>query len=151
MNSHEKWLNKVAEECRSEGQTTWASTCALAAQEIAKDQAELARLLERVGELEWQPIDSAPKDGTQVFIWNADPEFPTFFHASWREPNESEFWVSGGSEPSTDDGTFGPDPGWFSDEGFVLKLAHATHWRPMFKPPHLAPLIAEAVKEQSNG
>jgi hypothetical protein len=38
----------------------------------------------------WYPIETAPKDGTQIMLWNPDWECPVF--ASWNDTYEESFW-----------------------------------------------------------
>lgn len=88
----------------------------------------------------WQPIDTAPKDGTVVDIWLVDEK-----GEGWREPNA--YWViqraldSYRSDSGTRDGWFAPnndydgdagwadEPEWSSRDG--IRFVRATHWMPV--------------------
>ncbi|WP_020469651.1 hypothetical protein [Zavarzinella formosa] len=92
--------------------------------------------------LAWQDIVTAPKDGTTIFVWTGKDEFPNRYEASWREPTDSEYWVSGSDEPNPENQTFGPEAGWFCDEFTTWKLdgiAFPTHWMPLPLPPSEQP------------
>lgn len=96
------------------------------------------RLRDKLSKAGWQPIDTAPKDGTTVFVWTGKAEFPSRYEASWRLPNDREWEVNGSQWPDISEGTFGPEPGWFADEYMVCKLDGEdipTHWKPLPAPP----------------
>jgi hypothetical protein len=59
---------------------------------------------------EWQTIESAPKDGTQVLLWRE-----TVYSARWLHSE-----VMG--------------PVWATPDGHVI--FRATHWMPLPTPPH---------------
>lgn len=92
--------------------------------EITK--AELLSLIARIHQerekAEWQPIETAPKDGTKVDLW-----------AFWPEGSESKrstdcYWVSGDKEWSF---------GRWSESSYVHRPV-ITHWRPLPAPPALS-------------
>lgn len=94
-----------------------------AADEITSLRTELAAMRERV---EWQPIETAPRDGTRVLVRNDRGVFA----ASWFTEDECE------------DAHF---DGWFIDDGkFNLRTIRGnavTHWLP----------IPTDTKETGNG
>ena len=64
---------------------------------------------------EWQPIKTAPKDGTPIYLWAKLRDFeyrirPGYFDDGWRQE-----WR-----------TLGRDGG--------LRLSHPTHWMPLRAP-----------------
>jgi len=82
---------------------------------------------------QWQPIETAPKDGTEILLYNEEGNI------------ESGNWVE--AEP---DGTdcMGSDAGWMSFSGltfpgrsfgnpdyFTKQQAPPTHWMPLPEPP----------------
>lgn len=72
---------------------------------------------------QWQPISTAPKDGTCVLLFLRDEGFATL--AYWRKDDpgdEFDWWL-----PAMDE--------WLCD-GVVHE---ATHWMPLPKPPGAAP------------
>lgn len=79
----------------------------------------------------WQPIESAPKDGTPVDLWCANSEFPNrVTDAQWRKPTESEWFVHGG------DGMKTADAQWLDPLGWPMTGDDApTHWQPLPPPP----------------
>lgn len=77
----------------------------------------------------WRGIESAPKDGTEIDVW-VGGEFPRrFANVSWREPNDSEWWVHGGDTIET------PDATWHDCFGPFGKEDQPTHWQPLPTPP----------------
>jgi hypothetical protein len=78
---------------------------------------------------EWQPIESAPKDGTEIDVWVAG-EFPgRRTDVSWREPTDSEWWVHGGDTIKT------PCATWHDCFGPLGKDEPVIYWMPLPKPP----------------
>ncbi len=72
--------------------------------------------------MEWLPIETAPKDGTEVDLW-------TVFKDGDGERVTNAKWVDG------------PWPGWRAQEwdhggmGWDPIWGEATHWMPLPKPP----------------
>lgn len=72
---------------------------------------------------EWQPIETAPKDGTPILGFRFYP-----VAIRWRPDLDSEFqWdaVSLGSHASTN----------FMSNGFIDGDSNLTHWMPLPEPP----------------
>lgn len=67
----------------------------------------------------WQPIDSAPKDGTAVLLWARDLRFPGNVAVAQYITDDIEWW-------HVTDGKFGPWP---------LRGPSPTHWMPLPGPP----------------
>jgi hypothetical protein len=86
------------------------------------------------GEDAWQPIETAPKDGTEVIAWREDAGI---FMARWTAPDyfctERECEELGDSSSVED---------WFCADfvaGCRLEIAESpTHWQPLPAPPRLA-------------
>ncbi len=73
---------------------------------------------------EWQPIETAPTDGTRVLLWTPDLDPPTI-QAEWRSYDDSM-----------------PDAGYWVDvwnndmiESAANGYITATHWMPLPAPP----------------
>lgn len=66
---------------------------------------------------DWQPIDTAPKDGTDVLLFNGHPRVGSWFD-SW----EYDSWHPEAKETG----------GWIMYGGRVI---HPTHWQPLPEPP----------------
>ncbi len=82
---------------------------------------------------EWKPIDTAPKDGTKVLIWNSVYDFCPIAWWGEKDGDDSIFYgwnFEGGHSPccSCEDDFIG----WNEDidEGFM-----PTHWMPLPEPP----------------
>lgn len=77
----------------------------------------------------WQPIETAPKDGSFFDAW-VGGEFPhRSTDVSWREPTDSEWWVHGGDTIET------PEATWCDDFGPLGKDSAPTHWMPKLPAP----------------
>ena len=78
----------------------------------------------------WRGIDEdTPKDGTEIDVW-VGGEFPRrITNVSWREPNDSEWWVHGGDTIET------PDATWHDCFGPFGKDEQPTAWMPLPTPP----------------
>lgn len=68
----------------------------------------------------WQPIETAPKDGTPILVYSREASDPQIVLASWRE-----------YQGSPDDG------GWYDwwDNNAPEIDATVTHWQPLPEPP----------------
>lgn len=84
--------------------------------EIESDHRYTRSLEERA---QWQPIDSAPKDGTSVLLWAKDLRFPGRMCVAQYITDDIEWW-------HVTDGKFGPWP---------LRGPSPTHWMPLPEPP----------------
>ena len=82
---------------------------------------------------QWQPIETAPKDGTPVDLWCGGSRRTD---CEWREPTDREYWVHGSDEPSDGEQTIGAEPRWFSADGWPMGFGDKhTHWMPLPQPP----------------
>ena len=77
----------------------------------------IRRLCARIRELEaaqaWQPIETAPKDGTRVWLWLADEGFSAT--AKWRRFED------------------GDEDWWLLEHDCTATIHDITHWRPLPK------------------
>ena len=66
--------------------------------------------------MEWQPIETAPKDGTTIDLW-----WRTAWDETFRVPDceyhDAEYWID--------------------DSGDLIAAQYITHWMPTPKPPVL--------------
>jgi hypothetical protein len=65
---------------------------------------------------EWQPIETAPKDGTRLLVWANN---------LWREPAIAYWSRSGPLNP----------PCWVGGHCHVGHIDQPTHWMPLPTPP----------------
>lgn len=68
---------------------------------------------------EWRPIETAPKDGSALILFDPETEAPQMWVASWCEfegdPDGDGYWVD------------------FS--AALAEINGATHWMPLPEPP----------------
>lgn len=100
---------------------------------LSHAQGEQLRLMNerhtRTSERDWQGIESAPKDGTEIDVW-VGGEFPRrVTDVQWREPTDSEWWVHGGDTIET------PEATWHDAFGPLGRSEQPTHWKPSPAPP----------------
>jgi hypothetical protein len=72
--------------------------------------------------MEWQPISTAPKDGTRVLLWMV------FEGDETTEPFED--WSFGEWDDGCEDEFFGRPAGWCA-----YIIGEPTHWLPVTPPP----------------
>lgn len=65
---------------------------------------------------EWQPIETAPKDGRTLMVWITDPDVSSHCFAPVSITSDGKWW---------DDST--------GDQ--IEPLKNATHWMPLPEPP----------------
>lgn len=72
---------------------------------------------------DWQPIETAPRDGTYVLLYNGEPMWAGCYEcAAWFGEGETACWWSAG----------GPNGGL---EVSYVKDGDLTHWMPLPEPP----------------
>ncbi len=90
----------------------------------------------------WQPISTAPKDGTWMMLWRTPEEKgspmqsePLIF-GRWYEEYESFVWPEDPSDLFTPWGLAAANKAVESDDGFGLyESNHFTHWQPLPAAP----------------
>lgn len=68
---------------------------------------------------DWQPIETAPKDGTTVLLYRYCEPWDVFGYGAWEESHSVAGWIAHG---------FFEPPG-------NLGLAAPSHWMPLPGPP----------------
>ena len=71
---------------------------------------------------EWQPIETAPKDGTEILLWGPYCERPS--PAKWYDGKWCAYWD--GFRVIESEGDFGTD---------YREFDVPTHWMPLPDPP----------------
>jgi len=69
---------------------------------------------------DWQPIETAPKDGTMVFVWF--PDMPKDFRGKFENRIKLGRFVEDFQE-------------WDVQGYWSTSRLNVTHWRPLFDPP----------------
>lgn len=90
-------------------------------------RADLTALQPQPAHNPWQPIESAPRDGTQVLVWS-DELYIKPYIAWWgvdqnapEDGNEQEEWLTGDGDS------------WST--GYYYTPCNPTHWMPLPAPP----------------
>lgn len=73
--------------------------------------------------MEWQPIETAPKDGTRILVMPRRK--PVWFQGGYVTPANIEIVVWDGADQS-----------WATDTPEYMNF-HATDWMPLPKPPQV--------------
>jgi hypothetical protein len=86
--------------------------------------------------MEWQPISTAPKDGTLVMLWDPDGD-PNYYIARWFADHRYRR-----------EGPFGPFVWTNGDPASGIRLARdvPTHWMPLPAPPAAVLAVTEGDK-----
>ena len=89
---------------------------------LEKDKAQIVNV-EHVEQriVEWQPIETAPKDGTKILVNGKFNSVIAWFGADPNNGNEEEEWLSGDGDD-------------FSC-GYYYTPVDPTHWMPLPNPP----------------
>lgn len=91
---------------------------------LARLKRARAILSDGTAESEWRPIETAPKDGTEVLLFGIRANIPNRIVVG-------HYTQGGGDEQPR----FGPD--WFHYNGsYFSTCQNPTHWRPLPPPPH---------------
>lgn len=104
-------------------------------------EAEISRLTARIAEMTWQPIDTAPRDGTVVDLWIDETRFADCY---WGLPEHS----CGEAEGYCDSEWHGMKDGWI--DGTLnqpiseLSFDQPSHWMPRPAAPVQARTTLEA-------
>jgi len=112
-------------------------------EEIRRLRAELAASREREARMQWQPIDTAPKDGRKVIL---------FYRNSHSRPRTvMARWLTDEQAAETDADGVGLEGGWYecidnwNDYTEVaIHEGEPTHWMPLPTPPVAA--LAEGAQ-----
>jgi len=79
----------------------------------------------------WQPIETAPKDGTEILASGLNcGDFEKGYHFS------VVAWCQDARTPEQIDAEGGSDfSGWYADDDDAFPLIFLTHWMPLPEPP----------------
>jgi hypothetical protein len=84
--------------------------------------------------VEWESIDTAPKDGSAVLAWHPDWNVPTFVRWVLNHRTKTEFWND-----------------LIEWDCYSLEHDPPTHWLRLPEPPSKPPAPVHSGTEQSNG
>lgn len=127
---------------------TPSEAVAKSAARIAELEAQLAFLLARQAG-RWNPIETAPKDGTNVMlyapaaVYQGKPVQARLTYGHWDTPEHGKYLGDCGGEcrcPVYDEP---PPPYWYSDDGGFTEEYPPTQWMPRPAPP-----VDEEVKSK---
>jgi hypothetical protein len=96
--------------------------------------------------MDWQPIETAPKDGTRVLVWGE----PSGHEGEDEHRVVSAWWgrlVAGQQEDENGEG-------WrfcSFDGGYYGEVYDATHWMPLPEPPEINAEKEPTEPERSDG
>lgn len=90
--------------------------------------AKAQRLLKRVRESGWQPIETAPRDGAEIIVWGTIPKDR---YPKGEAPEDRSFIATVHWESEED--AWDEQSGWFCSA--VDKIVPPTHWMPLPTPP----------------
>lgn len=96
------------------------------AQHFCDDARKVIALLAAGGftvEPDWQPIETAPRDGTVVLVFRECQDWPVRGYGRWVAAYEIDDWICRGFHGIQGDMTF----------------SAPTHWRPLCAPPQVTP------------
>lgn len=107
---------------------------------VRERDAEIERLRARVAELEagdWQPIETAPKDGVEILLGYPEKTGRPARSTSgfWIEADEPIFEDCGAEFSCPEYGDPVCPAGWVTADGGFAEEAPPTHWRPLPAPP----------------
>ena len=108
---------------------------------------------DKTDDMTWQPIETAPKDGTEVDLWVVgEHRFGNMvYKGGYRISNVHWCWCIP-SMPEIEGWVFCGDVGQSympndMEDGYYLNKATPTHWRPVPKPPEgMMPCIKSTIK-----
>jgi hypothetical protein len=109
----------------------WANLIARRFAQFAAKQAPPAAAGKKY--MNWQPIETAPKDGCVIMLWCGDVDFGYYSKAGWRICNNGDYRDGGHGQ----DYLCGTDP--------HSQYAPPTHWMPLPEPPKDAECSQEGV------
>jgi hypothetical protein len=102
----------------------------------------------------WQPIETAPKDGTYVLLYAPAQEYrgkptePRLTYGCWMVFEHGEYLGDCGGECRCPEYGDTPDPCWHSEDGGFTEEHPPTHWMPLPLPPgESVGKLADAPKE----
>lgn len=103
--------------------------------EIIRALALMPSLIERVREMEWQPIETAPKDGTEILLYGPSSYGPRVTVGHWMTDKECQIRTGDcGGDCRCDEYEY-CDPIWTSWDGGFTTEWPCTHWMPLPNPP----------------
>ena len=88
---------------------------------------------------EWKPIETAPKDGTDVILYGPSPDGDRVTVGHWTQEEECREQVGDcGGECRCPEYDY-HEPFWMSWDGGFLPEYPCTHWMPLPEPPKVQP------------
>lgn len=92
--------------------------------------------------MEWQPIETAPRDGTSILVWQGPAYDPLWAIVYWQEGQNLRPYGEQLTEAEIADAAESGWEVWHSSS--LTKAKWPTHWMPLPTPPP-APTKAEAA------
>lgn len=93
--------------------------------DLRKEFAELKK------QNQWQPIETAPKDGTEVFVYDAADK--KIYRAKWYLDEEVQEWDAEDLEA----GFYELNKCFENYDDYFMALGNPTHWMPLPKAPEV--------------